>query len=207
MRGIEASYLWRGRRTSRQRERGAVVVEGETLRRGRRRRRAARALPRGGLGSATRASSCRASWNARVSLELSALRGELAGGRGYGAYLAELTEARERLAPERDAEAIEAAVSELVRFGTAVVGEVTRTLAALESLASAPLVARVFSEIAGLRRETATVVRDGRGAGRGALLASRTSISAGAAGHGWVSIREPSPRSSRAWSSQCRCLS
>lgn len=158
MRGIEASYLWRGEATEPALERGAVVVEGETLR---------------GVGGADelRARFPEAAWerhegvlvpglvNARASLELSALRGELAGGRGYGAHLAELAEARERLAPERDAEAIEAAVSELVRFGTAAVGEVTRTLAALESLASAPLVARVFSEIAGLRRETATIVR------------------------------------------------
>jgi len=159
MRGIEATWLWSGDPVDAPLASGGLVTDagGRVLAVG-----DARALRREHAG---------ARWerhegivipglvNARVRLELSALRGRLSGGRGYVPWLRELTDARERLAPESDLEAIEAAVSELVRAGTAAIGEVTSTGAAIESLASAPLVARVFHEIAGLRRETATVVR------------------------------------------------
>ena len=97
--------------------------------------------------------------NARVSLELSLLRARVPGGRGFVPWLAELGAARAELHPELDAEAIDAAVGELIRTGTAAIGEVTTSLAALEALASAPLVARVFHEVAGLRHETAITLR------------------------------------------------
>lgn len=157
-RGIEASWLWSGDAADEPIAEGAAVVEG------------ARIVAVGDARS-LRASYPDARWerhegvllpglvNARVSLELSALRGRVAGGRGYVPWLRELGEARERFTPEADAEALDAAVAELVRAGTAAIGEVTRTGAAIETLASAPLVARVFHEIAGLRRETATVIR------------------------------------------------
>jgi cytosine/adenosine deaminase-related metal-dependent hydrolase len=159
MRGIEASWLWSGRVEDAPIARGALVVD------------EAGTLVAVGGASELRASYPAARWeahegvllpglvNARTSLELSALRGHVPGGRGFVPWLDALTTARERLDPELDAEAIDAAVSELIRTGTAAVGDVSRTLASLEPLASAPLVAHVFHEIAGLRRETATVVR------------------------------------------------
>ncbi len=156
-RGIEASFVFAGRGDAIRD--GAVVVDdrGSVL--------------ACGEAPALRAAFAGAAWerhegvlipglvNARVSLELSALRGRVPGGRGFVPWLRALTDARDRSAPELDVEAIEEAVSELVRTGTAAVGEVTRTLASLDSLGSAPLVARVYHEVAGLRRETATVIR------------------------------------------------
>ncbi len=156
-RGIQARWLWPG--AGEAVAEGALVVgEDDTL----------LAV---GEGAALRARFPETAWehhegvltpglvNARVSLELSALRGRVSGGRGAIPFLSALTQARERAAPELDAEAIDGAVSELIRTGTAAVSEVTASLAAIECLGSAPLVARVFHEVAGLRRETATVMR------------------------------------------------
>jgi cytosine/adenosine deaminase-related metal-dependent hydrolase len=96
--------------------------------------------------------------NAHVHLELSALRGETRSGGGFGPWVASMMEKRGKLLPEQDADAIEAAVSELLRTGTVAVGEVTNTLAAVDALGSAPLIGRVFHEIFGMRRETAGVM-------------------------------------------------
>src|SRR5689334_10625811 len=77
--------------------------------------------------------------NAHVHLELSALRGETRSGGGFGPWVASMMEKRDRLLPEQDAEAIDAAVSELLRSGTVAIGEVTNSLAAMPALADAPL--------------------------------------------------------------------
>ena len=157
MRGIEATWLWSGDPAVGPVAGGAVVVgdDDRVLAVG-----DAEALRREHLG---------ARWerhegvvipglvNARVSLELSALRGRVAGGRGYVPWLRELTRETERVEP--DEEAIDAALSALVASGTAAIGEVTRTGAAIAHLAGLPLVARVFHEIAGQRSETALVIR------------------------------------------------
>lgn len=97
--------------------------------------------------------------NAHTHLELSALRGHTQSGGGFGPWVTSMMAARGRLQPEQDLEAIDAAVSELLRFGTVAVGEVTNTLASVEALSSAPLLVRVFHEIFGMRRETAEVMR------------------------------------------------
>jgi aminodeoxyfutalosine deaminase len=96
--------------------------------------------------------------NAHVHLELSALRGQTRSGAGFGPWVASMMEARARLAPEQDADAIEAGVSELLRAGTVAVGEVTNSLAAVPALASAPLLGRVFHEVFGSRREAGEVM-------------------------------------------------
>lgn len=156
-RGIEATWLWSGDPDDAGVAQGAVVV-GEDDR-----------VLAVGDAAALRGSHSDIRWerhegvvipglvNARVSLELSALRGRIAGGRGYVPWLQELTAATERVEP--DVEAIDAAISALVSSGTAAIGEVTSTGAAIERLAGMPLVARVFHEIAGLRSETAIVIR------------------------------------------------
>ena len=104
--------------------------------------------------------------NAHVHLELSALRGETRSGGGFGPWVASMMDKRGKLLPEQDADAIEAAVSELLRTGTVAVGEVTQhAWPAVEALGTAPLLGRVFHEIFGMRRETADVMRRPGGAG------------------------------------------
>lgn len=93
--------------------------------------------------------------NAHVHIELSALRGQVRGGRGFTPWVTEMMAARERFAPEQDSEAIDRAVSELLGFGTAAVGEVTNTLAAVPYLRSTSITGRVFHEVFGSRRESA----------------------------------------------------
>lgn len=154
MRGIAASWVITGDAEVAPIERGAVVLDdaGGVVAVGE-----ASALQRE-HGSArweqTRAVLLPGLVNAHTHLELSALRGEAAGGRGFVPWVDGMLEARIRKHPEQDEEAIDAAVSELLASGTAAVGEVTNSLAAVSSLGSAPLVGRVFHEVFGMRRET-----------------------------------------------------
>ncbi|MFT3921400.1 MAG: amidohydrolase family protein [Myxococcales bacterium] len=97
--------------------------------------------------------------NAHVHLELSALRGQTRSGGGFGPWVESMMTKRGELLPEQDLEAIDAAVAELLAAGTVAVGEVTNTLASLESLRTAPLFGRIFHEVFGMRRETAQVMR------------------------------------------------
>jgi len=97
--------------------------------------------------------------NAHVHLELSALRGHTRSGGGFGPWAESMVEARDRLVPGRDAEALDAAVGELLRAGTAAVGEVSNTLAAVEALSSAPLLGRVFHEVFGMRQQVGAIMR------------------------------------------------
>lgn len=96
--------------------------------------------------------------NAHTHLELSALRGRVPGGKGFGPWVTAMQAAREGAVPEHDADAIESAVSELLAAGTAAVGEVSNTLAAVEPLSSAPLLGCVFHEVFGMRRDTGEVM-------------------------------------------------
>jgi len=110
--------------------------------------------------------------NAHTHLELSALRGQVPGGRGFGPWVAGLLQARERVQPEQQAELIEQAVDELLAAGTAAVGEVSNTLAALAALGQAPLQACLFHEVFGMQRQAAEVMlglADQRRAELGAL--------------------------------------
>ena len=100
--------------------------------------------------------------NAHTHLELSALKGQVPGGAGFAPWAKAMLERRRELSPEADLEAIDAGVSALLRAGTAAVGEVTNTLAALPLLATAPLLGRVFHEVFGLSEQ----------AGRGMLEAA-----------------------------------
>jgi cytosine/adenosine deaminase-related metal-dependent hydrolase len=95
--------------------------------------------------------------NAHTHLELSALRGEVAGGDGFSRWVGRMVEARERVQPEHDGDALDKAVSELLAAGTAAVGEVTNTLAAVDALSGAPLLGRVFHEVFGMRKDAGEV--------------------------------------------------
>jgi cytosine/adenosine deaminase-related metal-dependent hydrolase len=89
--------------------------------------------------------------NAHCHLELSHLAGALdaAAAEGYVAWVEALVEARGRYPPERVARAAEAAIDGLVRTGTAAVGDVSNTLAAVPLLTGSPLLAVVFFELLG----------------------------------------------------------
>jgi len=96
--------------------------------------------------------------NAHVHLELSKLRGETRSGGGFGPWASSMMERRDVLQPELDVEAIDAGISELLRAGTAAIGEVSNTLASVEPLSSAPLLGRVFHEVFGLGHQAATAM-------------------------------------------------
>ncbi|MDB4972932.1 MAG: Adenosine deaminase [Myxococcaceae bacterium] len=94
--------------------------------------------------------------NAHVHLELSRLRGETRSGGGFGPWVSSMMARRDALLPEQDAEAIDAGISELLRSGTVAIGEVSNSLASVELLGSAPILGRVFHEVFGLSRESAS---------------------------------------------------
>jgi cytosine/adenosine deaminase-related metal-dependent hydrolase len=92
--------------------------------------------------------------NAHTHLELSGLRGEVAGGYGFVPWLAKFLEASRRLNPSENREAIDDGVGELLRSGTVAVGDVSNSLASVDALRDVPILARVFHEVFGLRRDT-----------------------------------------------------
>lgn len=92
--------------------------------------------------------------NAHTHLELSGLRGEVAGGHGFVPWVQKFIEARSRRKPEQDREAIDEGVGELLRSGTVAVGDVSNSLASIEALRDVPILARVFHEVFGMRRDT-----------------------------------------------------
>jgi len=121
--------------------------------------------------------------NAHVHLELSALRGQVTGGRGFTAWVTQMMAARERLSPEQDIEAIDRAVSELLGFGTVAIGEVTNSLAAVAYLGACPLRGRVFHEVFGTRRASGEGMLDQAKKARAALSAWPANLSYAVAPH------------------------
>lgn len=90
--------------------------------------------------------------NAHVHLELSALRGQIAGGSGFVPWVERLIGARGATTEADQSGAIDRAVGELVAYGTGAVGEVTNSLAAVGALARAKIGGSIFHEIFGLDR-------------------------------------------------------
>lgn len=158
MRGIEGTWLLTGEADREPIRDGAVVLDAHE-----------RVLALG-PSAELRAHFADAAWerhaailtpglvNAHLHLELSALRGEVKGGYGFVPWLTSFLDARQRLSPEQDREAIDDAVGELLRTGTVAIGEVTNSLASVDGLRGVPILARVFHEVFGLRRETAKVM-------------------------------------------------
>lgn len=92
--------------------------------------------------------------NAHTHLELSAMRGKCAGGRGFVRWVDSLIAHRSEVQAEEEAEAVETAIDELVRAGTVAVGEVTNTLAAVRPLAARGFAGCIFHEVFGHDRTT-----------------------------------------------------
>lgn len=91
--------------------------------------------------------------NAHTHLELSALRGMVPGGAGFVAWVERMMGARAEVQPEQDEQAIDRAVAELDACGTAAVGEVSNSLAAVRALAKRAIAGCVFHEVFGVQRE------------------------------------------------------
>jgi len=134
---------------------GAVVLDdsGRVLMLGRPPRsfRAMREL----LSSAFTESSCRGS-SMRIRISSSALFvGRFPEG-GLLKWVDHLIAVRAEQGPEQDAAAIDGAVAELDAFGTAAVGEVTNTLAAVPALVRLGIAGCVFHEVVGVLFEQAS---------------------------------------------------
>src|SRR3954463_1084087 len=92
--------------------------------------------------------------NAHTHLELSAMRGRVAGGRGFVPWVDSLVKLRAAEKPELDSEAIDAAISELLAAGVMGLGDVTNRLTSVPALAALPFAGCVFHEVFGLRKDT-----------------------------------------------------
>ena len=93
--------------------------------------------------------------NAHAHIELSALRGKVEGGAGFVPWVERMIGMRAAEQPEENADGIERAAAELDGFGTAAIGEVTNTLAAVPALVRHGIGGIVFHELFGIEREQA----------------------------------------------------
>lgn len=96
--------------------------------------------------------------NAHTHLELSAMRGRVAGGRGFVPWVDSFVKLRAAEKPELDTEAIDRAISELLAAGVVGLGDVTNRLNTVPALAALPFAGCVFHEVFGLRKDTAEVM-------------------------------------------------
>ncbi len=90
--------------------------------------------------------------NAHTHIELSALRGKIAAGRGFVPWVDDLITLRTEITAEEDSEAIEREVSALAASGTVLVGDITNTLSAVTTLARHGIGGSVFHEVLGVDR-------------------------------------------------------
>jgi cytosine/adenosine deaminase-related metal-dependent hydrolase len=88
--------------------------------------------------------------NAHAHVELSGLRGKVAGGSGFVPWVDRMMGIRASEQPEEDSAAIEEGAAELEAFGTVAIGDVTNTLSAVHALARHGIGGIVFHEIARL---------------------------------------------------------
>ena len=96
--------------------------------------------------------------NAHTHLELSALRGQVPGGRGFAPWVRAMLALRGARGADEDQESIGVAISELLQAGTAAVGDISNSLTSVAPLAGLPIVARVFAEVFGVTRLSANAM-------------------------------------------------
>jgi cytosine/adenosine deaminase-related metal-dependent hydrolase len=89
--------------------------------------------------------------NAHTHLELSGLVGEVPGGAGLVAWAGACVRAAEDETYEHQRDAAAGAAADAVRLGTAVVGDVSNSLASLPGIAAAGLRGTIFHELLGSR--------------------------------------------------------
>lgn len=91
--------------------------------------------------------------NAHTHIELSNLRGKIAGGRGFVQWVDTLVATRTESTPDEEAEAVSLAVADLGKYATVAVGEITNSLSAVAALARSGLAGSIFHEVVGLNRD------------------------------------------------------
>jgi cytosine/adenosine deaminase-related metal-dependent hydrolase len=91
--------------------------------------------------------------NAHLHLELSHLRGRVAGGEGLPAWIGLFVASRTATRPGEPEEAMAMAAEDLRRAGVAAVGDVSNTLACLDPLARVGICGTVFHEVFGFSPE------------------------------------------------------
>jgi len=155
---------------------GAVIVDARGVVLDAGPREAMRAAHAGASASAYRGLLLPGLVNAHTHLELSALRGRTASGRGFVPWVDGMLAARLEVDEVEEADGIARGVAELLASGTVAVGEVTNTLAAVPALRRAKLAGCIFHEVFGL--DGAQAVARVRGLARDAealgLLDDRT---------------------------------
>ncbi|MBX3221498.1 MAG: amidohydrolase family protein [Labilithrix sp.] len=91
--------------------------------------------------------------NAHTHVELSSMRGKIAGGHGFVPWVDRLVTTRSETLPDEDAEAIERAAADLAASATVAVGDVTNSLTAVAALARRGIGGAVFHEVLGMDRD------------------------------------------------------
>lgn len=111
--------------------------------------------------------------NAHTHLELSWMRGRIPETADFGEWIRSVIELKNEAAGHgaQAASAIDEAVRELRRFGTALVGDVSNTLASSRALRAQELAGVVFHELLGFRSEDASALMQ-----EAAALVSRESM-------------------------------
>jgi aminodeoxyfutalosine deaminase len=129
---------------------GAVALEGDAVRAvGPRREVEARF----GAGERLDAVLLPALTNAHLHLELSHMKGRVAGGEGLPAWIGLFLSSRLGTRPGEPEAAMDLAAEDLVGAGVAAVGDVSNTLGSLGPLARAGIVGTVFHEVFGFAPE------------------------------------------------------
>jgi cytosine/adenosine deaminase-related metal-dependent hydrolase len=91
--------------------------------------------------------------NAHLHLELSHMKGRVAGGEGLAAWLGLFLSSRASTRPGEPEEAMAMAAEDLRRAGVAAVGDISNTLASLDALARVGICGTVFHEVFGFSPE------------------------------------------------------
>lgn len=103
--------------------------------------------------------------NAHTHVELSVLRGRIAGGKGFVSWVRHFAPTRSEVMEDEEVQAIALAVDDLDSFCTTAVGDVTNRLTAVRALAKKGIGGSVFHEVFGskiepLQRRIASLAAD-----------------------------------------------
>ncbi len=91
--------------------------------------------------------------NAHTHIELSVLRGRIAGGKGFLPWVGRFVATRTEVMEDEEAQAISLATDDLDAFATTAVGDVTNRLTAVKALARRGIGGATFHEVFGIKLE------------------------------------------------------